>query len=190
MKPLILFGRSLFINDVNVARLIEKYDTVGFNNFATQYPVKYSFTFDQYFQPLDEKTVTFVDCRKQLRPQGAIPVMPIGSYEPIPTRTFNDEGYLKLTRTNFTPCLALNYAIIEGYTDVYLVGIDHVAADTKFAHYDGIDSRFGQNIQPILHEWFRTYVYNCTKYMKIYQTNPAVKDSWNLPFVDIETLYE
>jgi hypothetical protein len=190
MKPLIIFGRSLFINDVNVARLIEKYDTVGFNNFATQYPVKYSFTFDKYFSPIDPRTITFIDARKSLRPADAIPVIMVPRLDPIPERTFDNKGYLQLGRTNFTPCLALNYAIIEGYTDVYLVGIDHVPTDTKFAHYDGIDSRFGQNIQPILHEWFRTYVYNCAKYVKIYQTNPAVKDSWNLPFINIETLYE
>lgn len=188
MKPLIIFGRSPFINDVNVERLIETYDTVGFNLFATHFPVTYSFCFDQYFSPVDSKTISFIDARKQLRPPGAIPVMPVPGIEPIPIQSYTLDGYIKLSRTNFTPCLALNYAIIKKYTDVYLVGIDHVETDTKFVHHDGIETRYGQNIQPILHTQFKTYVYNCTKHINIYQTNPSVKDDWQLPFMDINSL--
>ena len=188
-KPLIMFGRSPFINSIDVEALIARFDSCGFNDFGTHFAVKYNWCFDDLIVA-SRAANTFYDGVKNASKLELkfIPICPVPGIEPLTEPTFDEHGYLKLSRTNFTPCLALNWAILERYTDVYFVGIDHVPHDTRFVHHDGIDSEHGLNINPVMHVWFRQYVANCSKHIRIWQTNTAVREFWDLPFIDVAEL--
>ena len=191
MKTLIMFGRSPFVPTVDVDRLISLYDTMGFNNFASHYPVTTSWCVDAYVKPMSDRTEVFgrVD-RPGQYPEGVTLIQPlIYPYPLVPERRDPTNNALELGWRKFSPCLGINWAILQGYTDICFVGIDHVPTDTKFKHFDGIDNKHGQNMSELMHTRFREYVENATKHIRIWQTNPAVRQYWNLPFRSIEKVY-
>jgi len=190
MKTLVLFGRSPFINKVDVNRIIAAgHDTAGCNDFAAQFEVKTSWCMDKYIEPKSEKTTVFTRVRNNVPvPPGTCPIRVCSGLGPLLTKEF-DGDYQKLNWVRFTPCLILNWALLEGYTEVYLVGIDHIPTDTQFEHFDGIDSEHGRNLNPEMHEAFRAYVAECAKHMKIYQTNPNVMRWWALPYRGLIHIY-
>jgi hypothetical protein len=184
-SELILFGRSPFIDKVDVPRLIEKYTTIGLNRFAQHYPVDHVFMFDRYFpHPLTGSAFfphwfdyPMQDGQKFHSKASASPILTGEKKNDIPVL-----GY-----KYFTCSLALNWALLQGFTEIYLVGIDHVESDVKFVHHDGdvADSKLSIKAHQALKEYF----YSATKHANIYQTNPDVRNDWKLPFVDINQLY-
>lgn len=191
MKTLILFGRSPFINEVDVPRILEAgHDTAGCNNFAAQFPVTTSWCLDRYIAPMSDKTQVFVRSRREAPPPpGAIAIRPCSVPEPFLDDQRDNLGNQMLAWARFTPGAILNWAILQGYEAVYLVGVDHYPTDTRFEHYDGIDNEFGQNILPEMHERFRAYVMECSKHIKIYQTNPGVMRWWAIPYKGLIRIY-
>lgn len=191
MKTLIMFGRSPFVATADVTRLISMYDTMGFNTFASHYPVTTSWCMDGYEKPVSEKTQVFgrIDWADRY-PEGVTLIKIQSTPEPIvPAQQMPENGALILGWRCFSPCLGINWAILQGYTDICLVGIDHVPTDTKFTHFDGVDNQHGRNMNERMHTMFRKYVENATQHIRIWQTNPDVRQYWNLPFRSLEKVY-
>jgi len=189
-KSIIIFGRSPFIDKVDVHGLIERFDTIGFNFFGQHYPVDYLFFFDRYFDGFLPGCEVFFPHWFNPKHKGNR-FSPKLSDLPVLTgdiKEHNDQPSTPVYGYKYyTPSIALNWAILQGYQKAYLVGIDNVETDTIFKHHDGND--LPANLTPKSHQGFKQYVYNCTPYIKIYQTNPAVKKQWDLPFIGLEALY-
>lgn len=182
----VIFGRSPFINQVDVPRLIERYSTVGFNQFGQHYETDYLFFFDQYFYSFKGAPQVFI-------PEW-FPAHHAGTRyaskrvnKPILSRQTNKRGNLVLGHKYFTTSLALNWLILQGYKTAYLVGVDHIETDKQFRHHDNQD--LPSRLEPFAHQEFKRYVKRCLPYIDIVQTNSAVKNQWELPFLDVKCLY-
>lgn len=183
-QELIVFGRSPFIKDVDVSALIERYPSLGFNGFGQHYPVDYLFFYDGYWNHHPDTEVFIPHWFDAKHPGTRYAPRPFD--RPLTNEIFQ-EDIICLGHKYFTTSVALNWAILEGFETVYLVGVDHVETDKTFIHHDG--SPCESMLTPEAHAAFKQYVYNCLPHINIYQCNPAVADDWNLPYKDLSSLY-
>lgn len=182
-SELVIFGRSPFINQVDVPLLLENYTTVGFNQFGKHHKVDHLFFFDDYYYGYKP---TAVYLPKWFSQKHGIKYVPKPSDRPILSRQMKD-NMIVLGHKYFTVSLALNWALLEGFKTIYLVGIDHVETDNQFKHHDGVD--LPANLTPKAHKDLKKYVYACAEHADIYQCNPAVAPDWELKYKDIRELY-
>lgn len=186
MNELIIFGRSPFINTVHINRLIELYPTMGFNHFGSLWPVDYLFYFDALLKPRVPSTLVFVPRSFKKAPKEYIRYAHQESDRPL-LHLIKQNGAVCLSHRYFTPSLGINWALLNGFKKLYLVGIDHIETDTRFEHHD--NEPCYSELTSASHRRFKNFVYECAGHIKIYQTNPAVKDQWQLPYKDIQELY-
>lgn len=182
---MIIFGRSLFLNDVDIPNLIKNYTTMGFNQFGRNYNPSYLVFYDSYYMGFDPRSLVLMP--KWFPQKHGIKYAPKPSAKPFLQESKDVDGFLQLGHKYYSPSIGINYAILKGQRDIYLVGIDHVESDKSFVHFDGEESK--PTLTPDSHIRFKEYIYNCAKHVNIYQCNPAVKDQWALPYKDIEELY-
>lgn len=181
----VVFGRSPFLQNVDIPWLIHKYKTVGFNDFCHAYEVDYGFSYDDVVKPKNMAKELFIP-HWSSNTHGTKVVCKPHQKHPQPFKRYED-GNLILSFCLFSPSLALNWLLLHGFKTVYLVGIDHVETDKQFKHFDNIERP--TEMSPTAHQKFKSYVYQCAKIMNIYQTNPAVKSGWELPFKPVESIY-
>lgn len=178
----VLFGRSPFIHQVEVDRI--NITKIGLNHFGKTYRVDHLFFFDAYFDGY--KTPCEVHFPHTFPPQHeGHRVVCRPNDRPILGQL--QDGFPVYGHKYYTASLAINWAILAGYTKLYLVGIDHVVTDTSFCHFDGHDVK--SELTPESHQRFKKYVYNAKKYINIYQCNPEVAPYWDLPYKDVKDLY-
>lgn len=186
-KPLIIFGRSPFIDTVDVPKLLAKYPSYGFNQFGKHYRVDCLFMFDRAYRCAFDDTQIIAPYYLRDLPKTSLLVAPKPSDKPL-LPALSQDGRLVLGFRYFTVSMALNYALLQGFNDIYLVGIDHVETDERFKHFDGDDRP--SKLTPDAHRRLKQYVYKCQRPgVKIWQTNPAVRNQWELPFKEISELY-
>jgi hypothetical protein len=186
LNEIILFGNSPFINDVDVANLVCRYPSMACNSFGSRYIVDYLFLFDAVVQPACDATLTFIPNWFKDAPKHFIKYCPVTNQFPVTTYK-KSKGYPVIGRKHFTSSTAINWAILNGFKKIYLVGVDHVETDKTFKHFDDTPSH--NKLNPILHREFKQFVYECATHVEIFQTNPQVKTEWRLPFKRIEELY-
>lgn len=186
MNEIVLFGNSPFINHVAVNTLICRYHAMACNSFGASYCVDYLFLYDSLVQPKSDATLTFVPNWFNKAPKGFIKYRAINNHRPL-LHSIKSSGCPVYGRRHFTSSIAINWAILNGFKKIYLVGIDHIETDKSLKHFDDTPSH--SKITPIMHREFKEFVYNATKFVKIYQTNPQVKADWRLPFKRLEDLY-
>ncbi len=180
---LIIFGCSPFINQVDIPPLLERYDTIGINNFARYYPVDVVFSFDDRI-PGHRALHAFVP--NYLAKDGEIPYIPVSSDSPLQGWQ-REKGVVKLGFKHFTVSLAVNWALLKGYKKIYLIGVDHVETVTSFTDFDG--TYHPAELTQDAHRGLKQFIYRCAEQCEIYQCNPAVRDFWELPFKDVSDLY-
>lgn len=175
MKTGVLIGNSPFIHNVSTSSLHGS-TLIGFNHC----PVKVDHVFF-YDRVLDKFTgqAHFPIYKPGIQGE---PFKPVGADKPVIGR-FTKGGIEMLTFKCFTPSIALNWLINRNYEQVFLIGIDH---SPDWSHWDRMPHK-----QPTedAHAAFKNYVARCAKHMAIYQTNPAVRDSWPLPFMELDQVY-
>lgn len=194
MREVIIFGRSPFINSVNVDALLARYKTIGLNSFGQVYPVDYLFAFDVYYPPSSHRAGELFCPHWLLNgpgtgivPKAGKPLFDKGYQSVVP----NGPMFLMLGLAYFTASLAVNWAVLEGFKKIYLVGIDHVETDTGFHHFDnGAEEAGLTHFTPESHRALKKFVTQCARAAEIYQCNPAVRDDWDLPYKDIAELYD
>lgn len=179
----IIFGRSPFIEQVNVAALLPNYTTFGLNQFGRHHRVDYLFFHDAYYAGYKPTSVWMPDWFPQ---QHGSKYHRVKSDKPLLGQV-QKEGALCLGHALFTASLALNFAILKGFKTIYLVGIDHVETDKEFHHHDNDDRPSA--LTPVAHRVFKQFVYNCADHADIWQCNPAVRADWQLNYKDIRELY-
>src|SRR5690606_4650366 len=154
-NSLVMFGRSPFLATVDVDRIHPSHKTAGFNEFGRLHRVDTLWFYDAFYDGFKPPGKLFIPYWFNT---------PGERYAPRRvTRPYTEAGYqdgsLVLGHVNFTPSVALNWAILEGFSSVYLVGIDHVETDTKFIHHDGTPCN--SNLTPTAHRQFKDYVKRC-----------------------------
>lgn len=182
-SELVVFGRSPFVNLVDIPALLEQYTTVGLNHFGRHHKVDHLFFYDQYCQ--HQKTTVYIPNWFPAEHAG-VRYVPKPLDYPLMSRISQD-GAICLGHKYYTVSLAINWALLEGYKRIYLVGIDHVETDRSFSHHDGIDGH--AELTPDTHQALKKFIHNCAAHAEIYQCNPAVKDGWELPYKDVNELY-
>lgn len=186
-SEVVIFGRSPFIGQVDIPNIAENYTTIGLNYFGHHFHIDYLFFNDVWCgwncQP---KQVLVPSTFDDKYPGQRYKL--ISATSPVANRVKDADGHLKLAIQGFTVSLALDFAISQGFTKIYLVGIDHVESDELFEHYDDIPIGYCE-LTPLAHKQLKQYVYNCQQHADIFQCNPAVADQWDLPFKDVNELY-
>lgn len=185
---LVIFGRSPFINAVDVPRIISRYTTVGFNHFGQSFKPNYLFLFDRWYDPGLAEHIFYPSYFPP--PLITTPIQVWESY--LPTRSDSPlfsfskrHNCIELGFRYFSPSAAISFAHAKGFKKIYLVGVDHVESDVKFDHFDGINSESSLTVKA--HKAFKQFCYKSK--IPIFQTNPAVSKDWDIPFTDIESLY-
>lgn len=161
----LVIGRSPFVNEV-------EWDKIDFDRFlviCVNYPVP-DIPVDIVVAKDDVVNPVLAPATKFISPNTGYnfcnnPTMP------------KDIGFL-----NYTSTSAVWLANKMGLKS-YLIGVDHREDDKPFYHYDGIQNH---NIATIKSQ---KEVKNYISQYDVYQTNPTVKDEWDLPYIDIKSLY-
>lgn len=186
MKPdLIIFGRSPFINEVDVDALLPYYATVGFNTFGQHYPVDYLFFYDRYY----DSHPHCLPIMPNWIDKPGVKIIPRASDRPVFPERYQDKT-LVVGFKYFTVSIAVNWAILKGFRTIYLVGVDHNEEDRQFKRFDGDRTRTPTDLCPEAHQRVKRFIEACARVAKaqIYQCNPNAK-GWSLPHKSIEELY-
>lgn len=187
MTPLVIFGGSPFIEKVDVPRIIQHHHTLGLNKFSVKYPTDYAFMYDEYIEGSKAKELWlpfwFTQKGEKYNPK---PVK-----KPfVPLRRCKAHNLPMLGIKYFCSSLASNWAIVKGFKEVYLVGVDHIETDTYFTHFQGYGPDTPAELTPLAHQSVKRYIELCAELSgaAFYQTNPDAA-GWNLPYKDVKVLY-
>lgn len=187
-NDLVIFGASPFIDQIDVKELCNKYTTLGFNHFGINFQVDYLFMYDKY---IPDYLPTQVYVPHHFNETG----QHIHKFVPKPGPPLYPALYqgdlLCLGVKYFTVSCAMNWAILQDFKNIYLVGIDHKEVNgymDYYSTYEGPGS--DMEILSATNLKLKEFIYQCQRpNLEIYQTNPEVKDQWFLPFKDVNELY-
>jgi hypothetical protein len=187
-KHVVIFGRSPFIHSVDVERLTARHVSIGFNSFGDSFSVDHLFYYDDWYGfGRDPKTLIHVPSWFKQADNRIVRYQPRPYERPI-RRLLFDQGCRVLSFRYFTASVALNWAILNNFGKIYLVGIDHREDEQHLAHFDAPASKMKTTARA--HQAFKQYVYHCQGAgVEIFQCNPDVAEQWQLPFKQVESLY-
>lgn len=170
MKELIIFGRSPFINKLNLKKIdYNKFDVCCINYPIPNIKVHYVVSADEWVKPVLAPKTEWISNNT--------------NWELIKTDENIIQEEKKLSWACFSSSLAVNFAILRGYKVIYLGGIDLFNENKPFNHYDGINNKRISSEKSINKE--KEYIKRLAKGVKIYQLNP--KADW-LEFKNIGLL--
>ncbi|NBW08363.1 MAG: hypothetical protein EBR82_10080 [Caulobacteraceae bacterium] len=188
MSKVAIIGRSPFVNKVDIEAIKQDYTTIGINNAGIDFETDYLFSCDFHY-PVKGNTKIYLPwwvdgCEKttyfKFTPDS----------EPI------KQKYMKLTSKKqvlllhyafFTVTCAVNWALLQGFDECLLIGIDH--SKQRFDHYDGtIDTE--DVADAVLNDRCKEFLANCAPEMQCYQTNPDVAEEWPLPYFSLKHYYK
>ena len=165
MKECLIIGRSPFVNKVDWHKIdFNRFFVICINYPVPDIPVDVVIAKDEVVNPVLAPATLFISPNTGYN----------FCYNPVNPK---DIGFL-----NYTSTSAVWYANKKGLKS-YLIGIDHKEDNKPFIHYDGIINNNIATVQS--QKEVKDYI---SKY-NVYQTNPTVKDEWDLPYVDIKSLY-
>lgn len=155
MKDIIIFGRSPFINQLDLAKLdYDRFDVCCINKPIKNIKTKYLVSADEWTKPKLDKDIEWISVNT--------------GWKIIKTdNVIQHEG--KLSWKHYSSDLAVNFAILRGYENIYLGGIDLIPDGKPLVHYDGIVNNEitwtegtidAQNQIKLLAEMYNVNVYN------------------------------
>lgn len=179
MRDVAIIGKSPHLNKVDVNSIIDKMDTIAINHVQELYPCNYVWCndlgriddfniekfkpFEKLFSLLTPQAIEYVKTRN----------INAQLFKPIENRIIEDNTGIGLCR--FTLSSALNWAYLQGYTNIYLVGITH-ELDGAMSYYNGLEYQ----VHPLMNKELREYVYKYKDLINIYQTDP--EHNWDLHY--------
>lgn len=170
MKDCLLIGRSPFVNKVDWSRIdFNRFFVICINYPVPDIPVDVVIARDDTPNPVLAPATKFISPRTnyKFKEKAVLP---------------NDIEFCCYTSSS-----AVFLAHKMGFNRVYLIGIDHIEDNKPFKHYDGIVNNGIATITS--NRLCKNYICSYKDKMSIYQTNPTVKEQWDLPYLDIATLY-
>lgn len=166
----LLIGRSPFVNNVDWSRIdFDRFFVICINYPVPDIPVDIVIARDDTPDPVLAPATKFISPRTnyKFKEKAVLP---------------NDIEFCCYTSSS-----AVFLAHKMGFKKAYLIGIDHIEDDKPFTHYDGIVNKGVATITS--NRLCKNYICSYKDKMSLYQTNPNCKDSWDLPYLDIATLY-
>lgn len=171
MKDCLVIGRSPFVNKVDWSRIdFNKYFVICINYPVPDIPVDIVVARDDAPNPVLAPATKFIS--------------PKTNYNFVEKATESND----IEFCCYTSSSGVYIAFKMGFKRVFLIGIDHVEDDKPFIHYDGIVNNGVAT--SLSNRLCKNYICQYKSKMDIYQTNPTVKEQWDLPFLDIATLYD
>ena len=127
MKELIIFGRSPFINRLNLNNIdYDRFDILCINKpIEGLKRVDFLVSADDWTKPELSVETEWISVNN--------------GWNIIKTEKII-RGEKKLSWKHYSSDLAVNFAILRGYKTIYIAGIDLVEDDKPFYHYDGVMS--------------------------------------------------
>ena len=160
MKELIIFGRSPFINELDLSKInYAKYDVCCINYPIPNIKVHYVVSADCWVKPVLAPKTEWVSFNT--------------GWEFVKDKENIVREDKKLSWAYYTSSLAVNFAILRGYKVIYLAGVDLFEDNKPFTHYDGIINKKNTKIDAIITE--KEYIKRLAKSIEIYQVNPNCK---------------
>ena len=157
MKDLLIFGRSPFINKLDLSKIdYNRFDVLCINYPIPDIKVHYVVAADYWTEPILASKTEFISQNTGW----------------VLTRT--DERIItkekNLSWCCFSSSLAVNFAILRGYKTAYLAGIDLVENDKPLKHYDGVVNRNISSINACRKE--KKYIKWLGEKIILYNLNP------------------
>lgn len=157
-ENIIIFGRSPFINQLKLNNIdYTKFDVLCINYPIPDIKVHYVVSADNWVKPKLAPATKWISSRAGwiIRKQREV-----------------IRRYKELNWLHYSSDLAVNFAILQGYKNIYLAGVDLVEDSKPFDHYDGVVNKNGKDPNGIKEE--KEYIKElCLKAnVNIYQTNP------------------
>lgn len=162
MKDLIIFGRSPFINKLKLKRInYDNYDVLCINYPIPNIRVYYVVSADNLVKPILAPKTEWISSNT--------------GWEIIKTDKIIQEEK-KLSWRIYSSSLAVNFAILRGYKNIYLGGVDLIENGKPLKHYDGVVNTKPASIEGTQKE--KEYIkVLATKYnVNLFQLNP--KADW------------
>lgn len=182
-KTIIIFGRSPFINEIkeDIPRLIEKYHTIGINQFYQSFNVEYT-AFADLLKPCNLPKIT----SKLIMSTFASPYWQDYEnkevFEIMHNRFEFSDVPFRLNYFFHTPSFALNWAYLKGFKRVIMGGIDLIQNTGHFDNPNFVPDWSDDNIK-LAKEHLETV---CTKYLDLYTLNPH--SEIKLPYLNAKEL--
>lgn len=160
MKELIIFGRSPFINKLELKNInYGKYDVLCINYPIPNIRVDYVVSADNWVKPVLAPKTEWISqntgwCFKKT------------------DKIIQDIGVLSWCI--YSSSLAVNFAVSRGYKTIYLAGVDLIEDGKPLEHYDGITNNKPAKIDGCQKE--KKFIKELAEKFKvnIYQLNPGV----------------
>ena len=169
MKDCLLIGRSPFVNKVKWNKVdFERFFVICCNYPVPDIPVDIVIARDDTPRPVLAPATKFISPRTNYK---------------FVTEAKHETDIEFCCYTSSSACYLARKL---GFKRGYLIGIDHVEDDKPFKHYDGIINNGVAT--SFSNKLCKNYICSL-KGISLYQTNPTVKEQWDLPFADIATLY-
>lgn len=169
-KDCLIIGRSPFVNEVKWDKVKwDRYFVICINYPVPDIPVDIVIARDDTPDPVLAPETIFVSPRT-----GFLFVHDI---------THPDQ----IQFVGYTSSSAVYLAYKLGFKRAYLIGIDHREDNKPFVHYDGIINKSVALAQ--CNNTCKGYICSFKNKMELFQTNPTVKDEWDLPYRDVSVLY-
>lgn len=159
MKDLIIFGRSPFINKVPLEKInYDLFDVCCINYPIPNIKVHYVVSADDTVKPILAPKTEWVSKHT--------------GWNIIKTEKIIQE-IGTLSWRIYSSSLAVNFAILRGYKNIYLCGVDLIEDDKPFTHYDGILNKRPARASGCREE--KEYIIELGKKfgVNLYQMNPA-----------------
>jgi predicted phosphoadenosine phosphosulfate sulfurtransferase len=157
MKELIIFGRSPFINQLDLTKIdYLKYDVCCINFPIPNIKVRYVVAADVWVKPVLAPQTEFISENTGWH------------FKKTPSEIIRKQK--ELSWCYYSSSLAVNFAILRGYKTIYLAGIDLIEDNKPFNHYDGIINTKAATIEAVKTE--KTYIKKLAQNIDIYQLNP------------------
>lgn len=170
MRKLLIFGRSPFINKIDLSKIdYNKYDVCCINYPIFDIRVHYVVSVDSWTNPVLAPKTEWVSVHT--------------GWDFVKSFINHIHKDKQLSWACFSSSAAVSFAFLRGYKEVYLVGIDLNETNEPMQHYDGTLNSFTTKASVCKKE--KEYIAWYKDKIKIYQTNPDVKDAWDIPFKDI-----
>lgn len=160
MKKLIIFGRSPFINKIDLNIDYDKYDVLCINYPIPNIKVHYLVSCDEWVKPTLAPKTEWISVNT--------------GWDLHKTREFITEEK-HLSWLFYSSSAAVNFAILRGYKEIYLCGVDLIPNGKPFKHYDGIMNNKTPSEKSLIEE--QEYIKELCRQNNviIYNVNPKVK---------------
>lgn len=196
MKPCILFGRSPFINQIDVPRLTSQFYSIATNGFSRYFKVNTIVFFDEHqadYQA-DQAWLPYYHSQRHNDPKVTHYYPHCHSDTPLKqwqyhTRLDYPEPLPSLGYKCFGTSPAFNLATLTTGGPIFLVGVDHIESQETFTHFDGTGCEPGTTFTQGSHRSLKYFIGSVQPTIKVYQCNPDVANDWPVPYYPIEDLY-